>query len=134
RRTFDELNRLLTETTPLGKVTRFAYDANGNIATRKDPLLRTTTYTYDALDRLVKTAYPTQNLAFSYDAEGNRLTALGFGFTRTDVFDSLNRIISTTMNYGSFSKQVQYTYDEVGNRKAMRYPEGQWANSTYDAL
>lgn len=133
-RKYDALNRLIDMTSPLGKTTRFTYDANGNVKTRKDALLRTTTYTYDALDRLMKTAYPTTNLTFTYDGEGNRLTAVGFGFARTDVYDALNRVMSTTFNYGSFSKQIQYTYDQVGNRKTMRYPEGPLVDSTYDAL
>jgi len=132
---YDKLNRITKETSPLSKVTLYTWDADGNMATRKDPLLRTTTYTHDELNRLTKIAYPNStNLTATYDAEGNTLTAVGFGYTRTQVWDALRRVTSITFNYGSFSKQVQYTYDQVGNKKTILYPEGQYVNTTYDAL
>jgi RHS repeat-associated protein len=135
RRQFDALNRMTRDTSPLGKTTVLTYDANGNDASWTDPLGQVTNYTYDELDRLTKVAYPNdQVLTSTYDAEGNRLTATGSGFTRTKVYDALNRVASVTMDYGSFSKQVQYTYDEVSNRKTMTYPEDQTVTYTYDAL
>jgi len=135
KRVYDTLNRLTQITSPLGKVTKHVYDAEGDHIRHIDANGRYTNHTYDELNRVTKTAYNSgQNLTYTYDAEGDRLTATGFGFTRTDVFDALGRITSTTFNYGSFSKQVQYTYDQVGNRKTLKYPEGAWLNSTYDAL
>jgi len=132
---YDDLNRVTKETSPLSKVTLFTWDEEGNMATRKDPLLRTTTYTHDVLNRLTQIAYPNgQNLTATYDAEGNTLTAVGFGYTRTHAWDELGRVTSIEFDYGSYSKTVNYTYDEVGNRKTLQYPEGQTLTSTYDAL
>src|SRR3989304_2016099 len=50
--------------------------------------------------------------------------AAGFGLSRTDSWDALNRVSSITFDYGDFTKTVSYTYDQVGNRKTMTYPEG----------
>jgi len=132
---FDALNRLKKSTTSLGKVTNYTYDANGNPTARRDPNGNTTTYTFDALDRVVRILYPNATfLAATYDAEGNTLVATGFGFSRTDSWDPLNRISAITVNFGPFSKAMSYTYDQVGNRKTMTYPEGQTITYTWDAL
>jgi YD repeat-containing protein len=40
-------NLLLSTTDPLGRVTQFTYDANGNITAVTDPLGNTRTFTYD---------------------------------------------------------------------------------------
>ena len=132
---YDSLNRLVNSTTPLGKSTLYAYDANGNMRTRTDPKGNTTTYTFDALDRLTRIEYPNGSyLTATYDAESNTLTATGFGTSRTDAWDALNRVTSITFNFGPFTKTVNYTYDEVGNRRTMTYPEGQVITYTWDAL
>ena len=57
-RTFDSLGRMLTEALGPRRVTRWAYDANGNATTLTDPKNSATTQSFDALDRLVSTVAP----------------------------------------------------------------------------
>ena len=63
----------------------------------------------------------------------NRLTETGYGFTRTSQYDALDRLTTMTFNFGSFSKIVQYTYDQNGNRKTMVYPDGFTVTYVWDA-
>jgi len=95
--------------------------------TREDANGDTTTFTYDELNRLLTTAHPgDENLTFTYDAEGNRLEATGFGFTRTDEFDALNRLTSTTFDYRSFSIENKAHIDTSAGR-VLPYRQYLWA-------
>ena len=52
-----------------------------------------TLYAYDDAYRFVSESYTGGlTINYTYDAEGNRLTATGFGFIMTKVYDTLNQI------------------------------------------
>jgi RHS repeat-associated protein len=132
---FDKFGRQTNVTDPLGKKPRLSYDAAGNVVQRIDANGKYTNYTlYDALNRLKTVAYQDGNtLTYGYDANSNRVMESGYGFTRTTEYDALDRVKKMTFNFGSFSKVVQYTYDQNGNRKTMVYPDGFTVTYIWDA-
>ena len=64
---------MLSTTDPLGRVTRFEYDANENVTSITDPDNNETTFTYEpTFDRLATiTDALNQTTTFEYDATGN---------------------------------------------------------------
>jgi RHS repeat-associated protein len=113
--TYDADGDILTETDPLGNVTRYTYDSYGNVLTTTDPTGLTVTNTYDTrgnLKEIKGQASGTMN--FGYDAFGNlKEMQDGAGKTTFD-YDSSGNLISQTDASG---KVNTYTYDANGNRK-----------------
>ena len=89
--TYDLQGRLLTQN--LGSVNSraYGYDANGNVVAR-DIGVDLTEYTYDALDRLTDDASSAGNVVFTYDGNGNRLTASNTEYTYTVNSNRLEQI------------------------------------------
>ena len=76
--------------------------------------------------------YPagTADVAFTYDALGNRSTMTdGTGVTSWTL-DALNRPLTITAPSGA----VGYGYDRLGNRTTLRYPDTKSVTYTVDAL
>jgi RHS repeat-associated protein len=100
--------------------------------TKKDPLGRTTTYGYDALDRLTAIAYAsttTPNVAYVYDASGNRTRMTDGTGTTNYTYDERSRLLSVT---ASANQKVSYAYDQE-NLIRLAYPDGKAITYTYDA-
>ncbi len=130
----DKFNRKTKEKDPFLQMSQWVYDAAGNVVTRIDGNVKYTNSTYDALNRVTQVSYQDGNtLTYGYDANGNRITETGYGFTRTFEYDALDRLTKMTFSFGSFSKIVQYTYDQNGNRKTMVYPDGFTVTYVWDA-
>jgi RHS repeat-associated protein len=128
---YDARNRLVTVTTPAG-VTRYTWWEDGlpKSVVYPNNTLRDlgAADSYDRADRLRKVlngpnlaAAPFSTYAYTYDANGNRLTQVeaqrdldgGRPITTTYAYDNLNRVIS--VDYGARG-QVEYTYAANGNR------------------
>jgi len=64
----------------------------------------------------------------NYDAVGNLVELhnieIGLGDQISRSYDALNRMISETINYGAFSKTVQYSYDPGGRLTRLIDPDG----------
>lgn len=138
---YDAYERLTKVTTPLGHVTRNVYDAAGNRVARTDGNGATTRYVYDKNERLNETKYPglpvyltPQTLYYRYDANGNLVSAIGFGYTETRSYDKSDRLMASNFLYGSFSAPLSYTYDRNGNRATIRDASGNTTTYFYDAL
>jgi len=123
---YDSFDRLTRVTTPLNHITKYVYDAAGNRIARTDGNGATTKYAYDKLNRLSSTMYPgppvypsPQTLTYSYDQDGNMVTAGGFGYTETFGYDRSDRLSSTGFNFGTYSVTTSYTYDKDGNEVTM---------------
>jgi RHS repeat-associated protein len=107
---YDPTYRLTNETISAPQLStpatlNYTYDAVGN---RQDLLstlaeIPSATYGYDANDHLTSD---------TYDANGNTLTAPGFGMAQPDRYDFENRLIERTIA----GKTVTITYDGDGNR------------------
>ncbi|MCW4052179.1 MAG: hypothetical protein NWE78_03080, partial [Candidatus Bathyarchaeota archaeon] len=134
---YDPMNRLINFTNPLGSSWIYSYDAVGNVVVRLDPNGNSTVYVYDELNFLTSASYQdATNLTFRYDAIGNLIQEKhsgGLEETSLYEYDGLNRIISAQVDYGAFWKTLNYTYDAVGNRLTMTYPDGRVLNYAYDA-
>jgi YD repeat-containing protein len=94
---------------------RFDYTYNAlGLETTEDTLDGDWTYTYDADGQLIGASFastnpsvPSQNLAYNYDAMGNRITTVINGVTTAYTTNNMNEYTSV----GS----VAYTYDADGN-------------------
>jgi RHS repeat-associated protein len=131
---FDALNRQTQETDPLNKSMTVAYDAAGRQTSSTDRLSRTKTDTYDADNRKlteswVRSGSTTNVQTYTYDANGNQLTAQDYNGAYTMAYDGLNR--ATVVNE-PFSLTLTYTYDADGNRLQVQDSKGGITTSIYD--
>ncbi len=77
---YDSLGELVTQTAPattaapIGQVTTYTYDPDGNQLTSENPDGVTATDTYTPLDQVATVSYSdsTPGVTYSYDADGNR--------------------------------------------------------------
>lgn len=138
RQEYDSLGRLKKIIYPSGNETEYSYDNVGNLIAREDAKGLSTLYDYDELNRLEKVTYPDgSTIDYEYNEGGNPTkitTNASFGETTYYTYDALDRVISVRVDYGTFDKYVNYTFDEIGNRKTMINPEGNTTYYTYDAL
>lgn len=150
-------DRMETETNPLGVVTRYeynsdgnlirlirdfggslentttyAYDAEGNLTSITDPLGNTTTYEYDSNGNLIKITYPLGNVTtYTYDSRGNRLTETdALGNTTAYTYNLMGRLLSITDALGN---TTTYSYDSNGNRTTETDADGNTTTYAYDA-
>ncbi|WP_206919910.1 RHS repeat-associated core domain-containing protein [Alicyclobacillus suci] len=104
--TYDDMNRLLTETDASGQVTQYTYDLHGNI-TKKTVGSTTTTYSYDNGDEL--TAVNGQT--YTYNADGE-LTNDGKYAYKWNSLGELTEVDDASTG----SPVATYTYDALGRR------------------
>ena len=126
---------------PLGHVTSFTYDSEGNLLTQADPLGRTTTYadyTYFNLPQHVTdpSGVTTTN---SYDSNGHLLST-------SRPLTGTAQVAVTSYSYDpanpgevvemvdADSKHWHYTYDANGYRNSTTDPLGNKSTSTYDSV
>jgi len=127
-------SQLVGITYPNNDKETFTYDTLGNRLTVTDKR-GTTRYQYDSFSRLIKETQPNGAvLEYSYDARGNRTevkVTLGdlTQIARYD-YDNLNRLIHVTNG----SHKTTYSYDKLGNRNQVSYPNGTATTYQYDKL
>ena len=101
-----------------------------------DALGRVTTYAYDADSRLVGETWHDPGgsvsdvLTYTYDNDGNQLTAQDVSGTYTMTYDALDRVVSTEDPFGL---TVTNTYDADGNRVQTQDSLGGVTTYIYDA-
>ena len=133
---YDDGNRLISETDRDNGVTQYQYDDLGNIDQAIAPNGTTTTYVYDSLSRQTSETSPDRGaLTYTYDLANNLATVTDArGITATYTYDDLNRI--TQIAYPDTTENVTFTYDTctfgVG-RLCSRTDESGTYNFTYDA-
>ena len=144
---YDDAGRLVAETSPdpdgagprAPAVTSYTHDANGNRRTLTDANGNataaagdgTTTFAYDRANRLVSIDYADQtpDVAFTYDAAGNRLSMSDGSGTESRTYDALDRVLTVSRGQNVFS----YAYDASGNVTRRTHPGGV-VDYAYDAL
>ena len=132
-RTYDRAGRLTGILNhggdPGDPISRYAYgyDADGNRVFQEeqhralDGSNERTDYAYDALDRLTRVTYADgATVAYSYAANGNRLTETGTdpktraALDRRYSYDNLNRLL-TVEERADPAASIAYGYDDNGN-------------------
>ncbi len=133
---YDGLGRKTAQTDALGHTATFAYDAAGLLASATDPLGQRRAFQYDAANRLTAELWysaggsAVNTLSYSYDANGNKLTAADADGTYTLTYDALNRV-STVRDLWGLTQT--FTYDAADNRTGVQDSLGGLQASTYDA-
>jgi RHS repeat-associated protein len=142
--TFGELQsyRANVGSTPLFQ-TSYARDSLGRITALTETISTTTTsylYGYDAAGRLERVTRNGASIAtYSYDANGNRLSATDSNGTATGSYDDQDRLLSygnATYSYSangelqgktvaSTGSATGYSYDEFGNLTRVVLPGGE---------
>jgi YD repeat-containing protein len=113
-------------------VTTNAYDPNGNLVSVVDPLNRTAVSGFDALNRRTTIDYSdpgTPDVAYAYDANGNRTSMTGGTGVTSYVYDEADRLTSVA---SPGPKTVGYRYDLDGNRTKLIYPDATAVTYTFN--
>lgn len=137
--TYSSVGQVLSAADPKGNVSRYSYDAQGNLASVTNALghrtaydsydgagrlLRTTdpnglvtTFTYDARGRLTSRNVGGQLTSISYDAAGNVATVTSPDNSKLTMgYDAAHRLTSITDSLGN---RIVYTLDGEGNRTSV---------------
>ncbi|MCP4360369.1 MAG: RHS repeat protein, partial [Chloroflexi bacterium] len=130
---YDALNRVVTMTNPLNGQTIYDYGPAGNRLTTTDAEGRTTSFAYDALNRAVTTTnHLLGQSRVQYDAVGNRTHTIDAeNRTTTYTHDSLYRLTQTENAESEIQNQ---TYDALGNRLTTTDAENTVTHYEYDNL
>src|SRR5262249_12832530 len=129
-------NRQIRMTDPLGHFVTFTYNAVGLLTSTTDRLGRRRDFLFDADNRMTgqvwydSGASVVDRLTFSYDANGNELTAANGNGAWTMSYDALNRV---TVAKDMWGDTLTFTYDAVGNRTKVEDSKGGTTTSVYDA-
>ncbi len=125
--TYDDLNRVLTDTNAAGQTITYTYDEVGNLATLTYPGSLTVTYTYDDANRLLTvTDWASRVTTYNYDTDGRMGGfTLPNGVTTTYGYDNASRVSSLDhMNGSTTIASFDYTFDNLGNRETKVTPSG----------
>ncbi len=159
RQSWDDSNRLATQTDPLGNTTTYAYDplnrerrityadgtarvrvydVHGNVVEQTDPNGSQRKSTFDLLNRLERVqVIPGPGVAsdltfetYRYDGLSRLVHAEDDDSLVTRTYDSFSRIRGETQN----GKGIAVECDPLGNALSMTYPGGRTITTIYDAL
>jgi RHS repeat-associated protein len=120
--TYDALNRQTSVSDPLGRLTTYAYDSAGNRTRQVDATNQPTFFQFDPANQPVAVLYPdgaTPRVAFTYDADGQRLTMLDGTGATVSAWDSLHRLTDQTNGAGA---HLGFSYDLKGQLTSIAYP------------
>ncbi|MGN6641713.1 MAG: hypothetical protein ACTHKU_01795, partial [Verrucomicrobiota bacterium] len=129
--TYDNRNRRITASDPLGRTTTWTNDVAGRVAAQVAPDNTATFYGYDLMDRrIAETNALNQITLYGFDVSGNltSLTDANNNVTQWS-YDLLNRQISKIY---ADSTHDDYGYDALGNLKTQTNASGQVATHSYD--
>jgi RHS repeat-associated protein len=116
-KTYDDLNRLITETTPQGSVS-YGYDNASRRTSMTIAGQSEVSYSYDNANRLTQITQGTSNIGFNYDS-GNRRSSVTLpnGVSVVYSFDNASRVTGITYQFGATTLgNLIYSYDQLGRR------------------
>jgi len=131
--TYDEKNRMITETAADEGITTYAYDGNDNVISVTDPTGIVETRSYDVRDRLETINDPaTGATIMAYDEDSNitRMTD-ALGETTEFEYDAVDRLLSSVDAKGQLRA---FAYDVRDNITAITDARANISLVTYDAL
>jgi RHS repeat-associated protein len=126
-RTYDNFDRLTSETTPQGSVS-YLYDDAGRRTSMTVVGQLPVTSTYDEVNRLTQITQGAASVSYTYDAAHRRMTAtLPNGVLVTSGYDAASQLTSLTYTHGATTLgTLTYVYDDAGNRMQVG---GTWART-----
>lgn len=130
---YNEINRLVQNTSGENQTALYAYDANGNPVSITDPNGNATTQRFDALNRQIETTDALNGVtSFTYDPRDN-ITAMidPRGLTTTYSYDGLDNLVQQN---SPDTGTMTYTYNPAGDRTSRTDARGVTVHYTYDAL
>ncbi len=119
-RAYDDLDRLVSETTPQGAVS-YAYDGADRRTSMTVAGQSAVTYGYDAADRLTQVAQGSSTVGLAYD-DGGRRTSLTLpnGTSTTYAYDAASQLTGLTYRSGTnILGDLGYDYDAGGRRTVL---------------
>ena len=131
--TYDNLNRLKTETNALDDARSFEYDLNGHRTKRTDRNERVVEWFYDNLGRMTKEKWEQgatdRELTFGYDAAGRMTSADDSDTNGRDydyVFDELGRLEESEWAMAGRLYTMVNEYDQASRRsqRSLSYDPG----------
>lgn len=137
--TYDNLNRLLTVAQSTNTYT-YGYDDISRRISMSRPNGVSSSYTYDDADQLtqlrhLKSGVIDEQHDYTYDNNSNILTYALDGGLRTFTYDNLDRLtkmVKTLPVPGeALPKQIDYTYDDMGNIKQRKETDDSNNITTY---
>jgi RHS repeat-associated protein len=134
---YDAMNRLITRTPTGETAVSYTYTPTGQRQTMTDGS-GSTSYAYDNQNRLVSKTASAGALSYTYDAAGDRLTAVSSNAGGTNVtftYDALSRLQTVVdKGVGGSANPATYTYDAVGNLTSVALPNGVTVTPGYDTM
>jgi RHS repeat-associated protein len=135
---YDPLNRMIVRTHEDSTQHTFVYDVHDNCIDKTDANGSVTVGAYDLLDRLTgNTVTPGLGVSsdttfetYTYDGLSRMVTADDDDSTITRTYDSLDRVTSETLN----GQTTATIHDGVGNATQCVYPGGRVVTCTFDSL
>ncbi|WP_051979009.1 RHS repeat-associated core domain-containing protein [Edaphobacter aggregans] len=114
---FDTLDQLNNQTTPLGAVS-YTYDNAGRRSLMTVAGQPQVSYSFDAANRITQIAQGTATVSFSYDTANRRtLLTLPNGIAATYSYDGASRLTGISYALGSSNLgSINYGYDAAGHR------------------
>ena len=147
--TYDNRDRLKTESQVNGTVLSYDYDANGNRTQVKttrttesgETQTNTVDYTYDALNRLETVTDSSGTTTYTYDAVGNQKTVTYPNGLMTEyIYNDVNQLenLITTNANGDVLSSYSYELDDTGRRESITEiraeQAGRYTDYSYDNL
>jgi YD repeat-containing protein len=135
--TYNAASEVTKVTNPRGIDTTYSYDLAGQLVSVVDRLGQKKQFTYDAIGQVTAEDWfnasntKLESRSFSYDANGNLLTAANPAGTYAMAYDALNR---TTNVSGPFGSTLAFGYDANDNRVSVVDGLGGTTTSTFDGL
>jgi RHS repeat-associated protein len=120
---YDAQNRATVVINPLGNKTTTMYDNAGRISTITDALGQERIFSYDNANRETGEVWKNSGgttvntLTFTYDSNGNELTAANSAGTYTMTYNSNNQLSTVQGLYGV---SLTYSYDNNGNVTSLQ--------------
>ena len=143
--TYDRNNRLIAQTDANDIVSRFAYDAYGNltlsaITDRVSGVTQSTQMDYDGRNLVVSQTNGAGEISSAiYDAAGNLRSQTAAAGTSDEAvttysYDNLNRLTDKIIDPAGLAIHTHYEYDHLNNLIAERNGDGYTSRTEYDEM
>lgn len=129
---YDELNRVKLSKDESDNAEKLFYDSNNNLLKKIDLNGNTSSYVYDSRNRLKSRTGIDENVSYTYDATGRRLSMTDTRGTTSYQYNNFtSELLKVTYPDGL---NLTLQYDENGNRKQLTEPFGRTFTYWYDSL